>query len=263
MSTPSSFLRTASSAASFRRFARSAPEKPGVPRATRVRSASSANFIFAPWSRRISSRPLSVGSSTTTCRSKRPGLRSAASSVSGRFVAAITMTPSLASKPSISTSMVFSVCSYAWLPPIAPAPVRFWPMESISSMKTMHGARFFASPKTSRMRLAPTPTNISSKSLPLIAKKGTPASPAMALASSVLPVPGGPTRSMPFGMRPPSRLNAPGSFRNSTISCTSSRASSMPATSAKVTFLPLSSLPVRTLAFDLPKLNIPPPPTRR
>ena len=36
-------------------------------------------------------------------------------------------------------------------------------------------------------------------------KNGTLASPATALASSVLPVPGGPTSSTPFGMRPPSR----------------------------------------------------------
>ena len=41
--------------------------------------------------------------------------------------------------------------------------------------------------------------------LPLIAKNGTLASPAIALASKVLPVPGGPTSSTPRGMRPPSR----------------------------------------------------------
>ena len=113
------------------------------------------------------------------------------------------------------------------------------------------------------MRLAPTPTNISSKSLPLIAKKGTFASPAMAFASSVLPVPGGPTSSTPFGMRPPSFLNALGSFRNATISSTSSFASSTPATSANVTLFALSSLPFRIFAFDLPKPNIPPPPPTR
>ena len=111
MSTPSSFFRTAISAASLRRFARSAPEKPGVPRATRFTSASFANLIFLPWRRRISSRPLRVGRSTVAWRSKRPGRSRAASSVSGRFVAAMTMTPSLASKPSISTSIVFRVCS--------------------------------------------------------------------------------------------------------------------------------------------------------
>jgi hypothetical protein len=44
----------------------------------------------------------------------------------------------------------------------------------------------------SRTRLAPTPTNISTKSEPEIEKNGTPASPATARASSVLPVPGGP-----------------------------------------------------------------------
>ncbi len=53
------------------------------------------------------------------------------------------------------------------------------------------------------MRAAPTPTNISTNSDPLRLKKGTCASPATARASSVLPVPGGPTSSTPFGIRPP------------------------------------------------------------
>jgi hypothetical protein len=68
-------------------------------------------------------------------------------------------------------------------------------------------------------------------------KNGTLASPAMALASSVLPVPGGPTSSTPRGMRPPSFWNFCGSFRKSTSSLTSSLASSQPATSAKVVVL--------------------------
>jgi hypothetical protein len=38
--------------------------------------------------------------------------------------------------------------------------------------------------------MAPTPTNISTKSDPLMLKNGTPASPDMALARRVLPVPG-------------------------------------------------------------------------
>ena len=41
----------------------------------------------------------------------------------------------------------------------------------------------------SRTREAPTPTNISINSVPAAVKNGTPASPAMAFASSVLPVP--------------------------------------------------------------------------
>ena len=51
---------------------------------------------------------------------------------------------------------------------------------------------------------APTPTNISTKSEPEIVKKGTPASPATALAKRVLPVPGGPINNAPFGILPPS-----------------------------------------------------------
>ena len=65
-------------------------------------------------------------------------------------------------------------------------------------------------------------------------KNGTSASPATALASSVLPVPGGPTRSAPLGILPPRSVYRWGFLRNSTISCTSSFAPSCPATSAKV-----------------------------
>ena len=71
-------------------------------------------------------------------------------------------------------------------------------MASISSMKMMQGATFEASAKRSRTRLAPTPTNISTKPEPEMEKNGTFASPATALASSVLPVPGGPTSSAPL-----------------------------------------------------------------
>ena len=49
----------------------------------------------------------------------------------------------------------------------------------------------------SRTRDAPTPTNISTKSEPEIVKNGTLASPAIAFASKVLPVPGEPTNKIP------------------------------------------------------------------
>jgi len=124
-------------------------------------------------------------------------------------------------------------------------------------MKMMQGAFFFPCSKRSRTRLAPTPTNISTKSEPEMEKKGTPASPATARASRVLPVPGGPMRSTPFGMRPPSLVNFFGSFRKEMISSSSSFDSSIPATSAKVTLLWCS---VMSLAFDLPKLMAFPPP---
>ena len=54
---------------------------------------------------------------------------------------------------------------------------------------------------------APTPTNISTKSEPEIVKKGTSASPAIAFANKVFPVPGGPISKAPFGILPPNLLN--------------------------------------------------------
>ena len=86
-------------------------------------------------------------------------------------------------------------------------------------------------------------------------KNGTPASPAIALASKVFPVPGGPTSKHPLGIFPPSLLYFFGSFKNSTTSSTSSFASSTPATSLNVTF-PLISFII--FALDLPKPIAPP-----
>src|SRR5882672_2147147 len=157
--------RAASSAASFTRLARSAPEKPGVPRAMTRASTSGASGTLRIWTLRICSRPRMSGLGTTTWRSKRPGRSSAGSSTSGRLVAAIRMTPSFASKPSISTSSWFRVCSRSSLPPPSPAP-RWRPTASISSMKMMQGAFFLPCSNMSRTRLAPTPTNISTKSEP-------------------------------------------------------------------------------------------------
>src|SRR3712207_7080564 len=68
-------------------------------------------------------------------------------------------------------------------------------------MKMIAGACSRACLKRSRTRAAPTPTIISTNSEPAIEKKGTPASPATALARSVFPVPGAPTSSTPFGAR--------------------------------------------------------------
>ena len=203
----------------------------------------------------MASRPSRSGRSITTWRSNRPGRRRAVSRTSGRLVAAIMMTPSCPSKPSISTSSEFRVCSRSSLPPPIPAP-RCLPTASISSMKTKQGAFFRPCSNISRTLAAPTPTNISTKSEPLILKKGTSASPATALASKVFPVPGGPTMSTPLGIFPPILRKRLGSFRKSTISATSSFASSQPATSPK-TILSLSR--VRSLALLLPKFRAPLP----
>ena len=202
-------------------------------------------------------RPFFVGLSTCTCRSNRPGRRSAGSSTSGRLVAAMTMTASDGANPSISPRIWFSVCSRSSLPPPTPAP-RSRPTASISSMKMMQGDASRAVLNRSRTRLAPTPTNIWMNSLPLIEKNGTSASPAVARASSVLPVPGDPISSTPLGISAPSRANFSGAFRNSTTSIRSCFACSMPATSAKVVRLSSSRNRLAPLLMN-PPITPPPP----
>ena len=151
-------------------------------------------------------------------RSNRPALNKALSNTSGLLVAAKTITPESVPKPSISTKREFNVFSLSSLEPgIWPFPLDL-PMASISSMKMIQGAFSFACLNKSLTLAAPTPTNISTKSEPERVKNGTPASPATAFASKVLPVPGGPTSKAPFGILPPSLVNFPGFLRNSTIS---------------------------------------------
>lgn len=97
--------RAADSAASFIRFASSAPEKPGVRRATASRSTSGASGFPRACTDRMRVRPRTSGRSTSTLRSNLPGLSKASSKTSNRFVAAIVMTPVLPLKPSISTNI--------------------------------------------------------------------------------------------------------------------------------------------------------------
>ena len=112
----------------------------------------------------------------------------------------------------------------------------------------------------SRTFAAPMPTNISTNSEPEMEKNGTFASPATALASSVLPVPGGPTSSAPLGIFAPISSYFFGLCRKSTISERISLASSSPATSSNL--MPLVDF-TYTLALLLPMPNImlpaPPP----
>ena len=75
---------------------------------------------------------------------------------------------------------------------------RFMVQQAIGEQCRLQGvdpqvpSQALAAVNSSRTRDAPTPTNFSTNSDPETAKKGTSASPAMALATSVLPVPGGP-----------------------------------------------------------------------
>ena len=114
------------------------------------------------------------------------------------------MTPSDPENPSISVRIWFSVCSRSSWPPRLTPPPRERPMASSSSMKMMAGAAALAWVKRSRTRLAPTPTMASMNSDAESEKNGTPASPATARASSVLPVPGGPESKTPRGTLAPS-----------------------------------------------------------
>ncbi len=104
------------------------------------------------------------------------------------------MIPSLPSKPSISTSIWFSVSTFIGAP--RPATLATYGVDFIDEDNAQPLA---ACSNMSRTRDAPTPTNISLKSEPEIVKNGTFASPApAAFASRVLPVPGGPTIRTPF-----------------------------------------------------------------
>mmetsp|Transcript_31977 Transcript_31977/g.103903 ORF Transcript_31977/g.103903 Transcript_31977/m.103903 type:complete len:316 (-) Transcript_31977:1572-2519(-) len=258
MTSPS--RRTAKIAASFIKFWSWAPEKPMVRPATVSMSTSGARGLSRTWTLRISARPALSANCTGTLRSKRPGRIRAWSRMSTRFVAAMTMTPELPEKPSISVRIWFSVCSRSSLPPWKPPPDARWrPMASISSMKMMQGAFFFASPNMDRMRDAPTPTNISTNSEPDVEMKGTPASPAQARARSVLPVPGGPSRRTPRGDCAPTLVNFSGFERKSTTSSSSSLDASQPATSSKVTPV-FGSISIFDLGWSMPMGPPGPPP---
>lgn len=65
-------------------------------------------------------------------------------------------------------------------------------------MKMIHGDCLRACANMSRTRAGPTPTNISKNSDPDTERKGTCASPAVAFANKVFPVPGGPDKMAPY-----------------------------------------------------------------
>ncbi len=247
---------TALMAASLIILAKSEPTAPLVAKAISSKSTVSSIFTSLECTCKIATRPFKSGLSTIMRLSNLPGRSRALSKISGRFVAAKIKTPLELSKPSISERSWFNVDSLSsFPPPYLESLLR--PMASISSIKTMQGAFLAASLKRSRTREAPTPTYNSIKSEPLKEKKGTLASPATALASKVLPVPGGPTKRAPLGNLAPICVYLAGLCKKSTTSTKDSLASSSPATSAKVTPVSCSTY---ILALDLPTLKMPPPP---
>ena len=188
-------------AASFKILASSAPVNPAVSSAISLKSTFSSIFLSLLWIFSISSLPFWSGEFIIICLSNLPGLNNALSSISGLFVAANTIIVSSESKPSISTSNWFNVWLFSDSAPLAF--VLLAPIASISSINTIHGAIFLAFSNNFLTLEAPSPANISINSEPLIDINGTFASPAIALAINVLPVPGLPQSRTPLGTLAP------------------------------------------------------------
>ena len=129
-------------AASLSMFSMSAPEKPTVLSETCSQLIPLTNFLPLAWIFNIPCLPSLSGISSITRLSNLPGLKSAGSRRSPRFVAATTTTLSFGVNPSISTSIWFSVCSRSSWPPIKPRPLCL-PIASISSIKIIEGADNF------------------------------------------------------------------------------------------------------------------------
>jgi hypothetical protein len=102
-------------------------------------------------------------------------------------------------------------------------------------MKMIAGVCFLAFLNRSRTLVAPIPAYNYTNYEPLTEKNGTSASPAHALASMVLPVPGGPARRAPLGTLAPMALYFCGFFKKSTNSLTYILAFPSPAISLKCT----------------------------
>src|ERR671930_474002 len=77
--------RAARIAPSLIRFARSAPEKPGVTLASVPRSTVLSNGLPLACTSRMALRPLMSGAGSTTWRSKRPGHRAAEQRLAGAW----------------------------------------------------------------------------------------------------------------------------------------------------------------------------------
>mmetsp|Transcript_46183 Transcript_46183/g.128352 ORF Transcript_46183/g.128352 Transcript_46183/m.128352 type:complete len:217 (-) Transcript_46183:692-1342(-) len=175
-----------------------APLKSSVQRPSSSKLTSVLTFILREWICMMRARPSSVGRGNSILRSMRPERRSAGSRMSMRLVAAITLMSSLLLNPSIwlrSSSMVRCTSRS----PESSESKRLVPTASSSSMKMMAGCFSLARAKASRTSLAPSPMNIWTSCGPASLRKQAWVRAAHARAIRVLPVPGGPYMSAPFG----------------------------------------------------------------
>ena len=229
------FPLSAATHASRTRLAKSAPlNPPHLPLSpTRATSSPGARGVFRVSVLRIAARPSGGGNGTYRSLSSRPGRSIAGSIMSGRFVAATTNVADRASSPSISVRSWFTTRSLAWLPESFP---RRGASESSSSKKSTHGAAARARAKRVRTARSLSPTYLLSSSGPLMEMKFALASFAVALATSVLPHPGGPYRSTPVDTARPIAWNLAGcAMGSTTLNASSSRTSVSEPTSSHVT----------------------------
>mmetsp|Transcript_14271 Transcript_14271/g.34796 ORF Transcript_14271/g.34796 Transcript_14271/m.34796 type:complete len:290 (-) Transcript_14271:763-1632(-) len=188
-------LRSALNAASWQRERRSAPTYP-CDMLAQYRISSSVRLcgILLIILSRISLLPASFGIPIDTSLSNRPGLLRAGSREFGRFVAAIMTTRSSLPIPSRSVSIV---ATRRWLCSLVTVS-RFGQMASISSKKMIAGARFSASWKMFESFSSASPMKRPMISGELTVRKVAFTSFAIAFASIVFPVPGGPKSKTPL-----------------------------------------------------------------
>mmetsp|Transcript_33371 Transcript_33371/g.103389 ORF Transcript_33371/g.103389 Transcript_33371/m.103389 type:complete len:242 (+) Transcript_33371:258-983(+) len=174
------------------------------------------------WILRMSRRAASLGSGISILRSRRPGRSSAGSRMSGRFVAMTILTWPSCSKPSSWFSNSMSV---RWISRSADVPSenRDPPIASTSSMKMTQGWWSLAKPNISRITRADSPMYLSTIADATTFKKVALMFDASARARSVLPVPGGPYSSTPFGALIPTRTKSSGFVSGSSMTSRSSR----------------------------------------
>mmetsp|Transcript_29373 Transcript_29373/g.49409 ORF Transcript_29373/g.49409 Transcript_29373/m.49409 type:complete len:232 (-) Transcript_29373:750-1445(-) len=222
--------RMGSRAASLHSAVRSLPEYPSV---KRTRSWNWRSVILCFWevSKFFIRESLVSASGSGTYTRFTSRLRAASSNSSGLFVAPITRTrssdddktPSNCTRNSVLSRRLAS-CSEE---------DRSVNMESISSIKITEGCSDAARPNSALIIFSLSPTHFETRFEALILKKVARASDANALASMVLPVPGGPNNSIPFaGDRRP--VNSSGlKLGNMTISLRMRLASFSPAISSQ------------------------------
>mmetsp|Transcript_29490 Transcript_29490/g.63507 ORF Transcript_29490/g.63507 Transcript_29490/m.63507 type:complete len:254 (-) Transcript_29490:543-1304(-) len=200
----------------------SAPDELFIFSAIFVRSMPLSRFMRRLWMPMMSAREPVVGLGNSIFRSMRPGRSSAASRMSMRLVAMMTLMFCTVSKPSSCASSSSMVRCTSLSPPPPPS-CRELPMESISSMNMIVGAASLAITNSSLTMREPSPMYFCTSSEPETRMKVQSVWWATARASRVLPVPGGPYSSTPLGCAIPRDSNSSGclmgSSMTSLISC--------------------------------------------